>query len=385
MKDEFRDKYVESLKEKVETMNLLEDKFLEGNDFADQNIRNLAHALHGSGSTFGFPAITRASAVVEQAGEDDLLPRMKDLKQVLEKIVIGYAAAASARVSTKTEHPPIEKAPDEKLVLIIENDQETVVQIASCLEQVPGKIKTVVASDAMDAEEQLLRGAYDLVILDLVLPDKDGRQILQEIKIYFQMAVPVIVLSGVTKDVVRIDCISLGADKYLTKPFDSEELSEDIRTLLKGGEKQTLSLQPIDEPETKTAAEGSGDKPLAGKKILVADDDEHLGELITHLMTDEGASVDYVDNGKKAIDVLRSSPCSLVILDLKMPEMDGFEVLEKIRGELNRKGLPVILLTALGGEADIMRAYDIGATDYIIKPLSEVYLVARVKSLLNHH
>jgi len=62
--------------------------------------------------------------------------------------------------------------------------------------------------------------------------------------------------------------------------------------------------------------------------------------------------------------------------------MDGFDVLEKIRGELGLTSLPVILLTALGGEADIIRGYDMGVDDYMLKPISEVYLVARVKSLL---
>jgi len=80
--------------------------------------------------------------------------------------------------------------------------------------------------------------------------------------------------------------------------------------------------------------------------------------------------------------VLRSTQCSLAILDVKMPDMDGFDVLEKIRGELGLTSLPVILLTALGGEADIIRGYDMGVDDYMLKPISEVYLVARVKSLL---
>jgi len=377
MKEEFRDRYVESLKEKVETIKLLETKFLEGNAFADQNLRNLAHALHGSGSTFGFPTITRASAVVEQANEDEVLIRALELKVVLEKIIAGYAVASRARVATKTDHPKIEKAEGEKLVLVIENSEETCNQIAQCLQQQSLNIKTVLARDALDAEEQLLRGDYDLVILDLVLPDKDGRQILQEIKIFFQMALPVIVLSGVDKDAVRIDCVGLGADKYLTKPFESSELSADIRELLAGEEKQTLGLVPLDDDKTTES------KALAGQTILVADDDEHVGLLITHLMTEQGANVEYASNGREAIHKLRTTSPALAILDLKMPEMDGFEVLEEIRQDQDLKSLPVIMLIALGGEDDILRGYNMGANDYIIKPLSEAYLTARVKSLLN--
>ena len=78
---------------------------------------------------------------------------------------------------------------------------------------------------------------------------------------------------------------------------------------------------------------------------------------------------------------LRSQAFSLVILDVKMPVMDGFEVLQRIKTEL-KLDLPVIMVTAMGSEADIIRGYDLGATDYILKPFSEVLLVARVKSLL---
>lgn len=384
MKDEFRDQYVESLKEKIDTIDTLETKFHQGLEFADQNIRILAHALHGSGATFGFPAITRASAVLEQAREEDLVPRMLDLKKILEKIVTGYAAASRARVHTDSEQPKIDKADDESLVLVIENDPATADQVKACLADQPGKIRTVTAADAMAAEEQLLRGDYDLVILDLVLPDRDGRELLQEIKIYFRMQVPVIVLSGITKDVVRIDCISLGADRYLTKPLDTDKLGADIAALLAGEAKVALSLVPLDEtPTSAPAADESG--PLSGMTILVADDDEQLGQLICHLMTDQGAAVEYARDGHEAIDILRSTRCHLVILDLTMPELDGFGVVEKIRGDMDLKGLPVILLTALGGETDILRGYDMGVNDYLIKPISEVYLVARVKSLLRHH
>jgi DNA-binding response OmpR family regulator len=78
----------------------------------------------------------------------------------------------------------------------------------------------------------LLKGDYDLAIVDLVLPDKDGREILHEIKIDFQLAFPVIILSGIGKDLVRVDCMSLGADRYITKPLDQAMLARDVARLV---------------------------------------------------------------------------------------------------------------------------------------------------------
>lgn len=73
---------------------------------------------------------------------------------------------------------------------------------------------------------------------------------------------------------------------------------------------------------------------------------------------------------------------ALVILDVRMPVLDGFEVLKRIRAEPFTKRLPVIMLTAMGSESEIIKGYDMGADDYILKPYSAIQLVARVKSLL---
>jgi len=381
MKEELRAQYVKSLESRIETIDTLKEKFYEGNEFADQNIRLLAHQLHGSGSTFGFHVITKASAVLESAKEDDLVPKMMELRTILEKIIKGYSVAFPDKIAATNAAPVYEKKAGEKLVLIIEDDPTIVDQIRSCLSQQPGTITTVIAEDAQHAEDELLKGDYDLAIVDLVLPDKDGREILHEIKIDFQLAFPVIILSGIGKDLVRVDCMSLGADRYITKPLDQAMLAREIGNLLVGEAPSSLSLMPMEEAQEKNAEDAAA-RSLEGKTILVADDDRHLGELICHLMTEQGAEVKYASNGAEALAVLRSTQCSLAILDVKMPDMDGFDVLEKIRGELGLTSLPVILLTALGGEADIIRGYDMGVDDYMLKPISEVYLVARVKSLL---
>ena len=156
---------------------------------------------------------------------------MMQLKKVLQKIIAGYTVAFPEQVAASKASPAYEKQADEKLVLVIEDDPDTVALIGHCLEQQKGKVTTVVAEDALHAEDELLKGNYDLVILDLVLPDKDGRELLREIKIDFQLPYPVIVLSGITKDLVRVDCMSLGANRYIPKPFDADFLSQEIGKL----------------------------------------------------------------------------------------------------------------------------------------------------------
>jgi len=379
MKEELRAQYVKSLESRIETIDTLKDKFYEGNEFADQNIRLLAHQLHGSGSTFGFHAITKASAVLESAKEDDLVPKMMELRTILEKIIKGYSVAFPDKIAATNAAPVYEKKAGEKLVLIIEDNPTIVAQVKSCLSQQPGTITTVIAEDAQHAEDELLKGDYDLAIVDLVLPDKDGREILREIKIDFQLAFPVIILSGISKDLVRVDCMSLGADRYIAKPFDTDKLYFEAQQILQNNRLQVVSSGSATSPKTMQAPQ---DMSLKGVSILVAEDDEIQAIFITHKLADHGADVTHVENGQLALDALEKNSYSAVILDGKMPVMDGFETFQSIRRNSRLKGLPVIMVTAMGSEENIVKGYELGANDYILKPFSEEQLVNRIKSLL---
>ncbi|NDH96241.1 MAG: DNA-binding response regulator, partial [Actinobacteria bacterium] len=78
-------------------------------------------------------------------------------------------------------------------------------------------------------QEAIVKGTYDMIIMDLILPDRDGRELINEIKTEFRLATPLLVLSSLLSDSVRMECMSLGADKYLTKPFNLKELHARVR------------------------------------------------------------------------------------------------------------------------------------------------------------
>jgi len=144
-----------------------------------------------------------------------------------------------------------------------------------------------------------------------------------------------------------------------------------------------LSLVPMDGEAVEEDEEDDEEKvkALAGFDILLAEDDNMQALLIDQTLSKEGATVHYAKNGREAMQLLRSRAFALVILDVNMPMMTGFEVLQRLKDELNLV-TPVIMLTAMGEEADIIKGYELGATDYMLKPFSEVLLSARVKSLL---
>jgi len=117
-------------------------------------------------------------------------------------------------------------------------------------------------------------------------------------------------------------------------------------------------------------------------RVLVAEDDEISATILLHRLRKEGLDVTHYDNGREAYEAALEDTPDLVILDVKMPGMGGFEVLDRLRRVPSFSAVPIIMLTSMGGEADVVRGFKLGADDYVLKPFSPVELSARVWRLL---
>jgi two-component system phosphate regulon response regulator PhoB len=114
--------------------------------------------------------------------------------------------------------------------------------------------------------------------------------------------------------------------------------------------------------------------------ILVVEDEPSLRQLLANNLTFEGYTVDAVADGIPALASQQARPADLIILDLMLPEMDGFRVLRALRDK--QDPVPVLMLTARGAENDRVQGLSLGADDYLVKPFSVLELVARVKAIL---
>jgi two-component system phosphate regulon response regulator PhoB len=112
------------------------------------------------------------------------------------------------------------------------------------------------------------------------------------------------------------------------------------------------------------------------------EDDRVTATLVQHRLDREGFEVVDFDNGEDAHGWAADSDFDLAILDVKVPGMDGFELLERLRAIPRLESVPIVMLTGLGGEADVIRGLDLGANDYMLKPFSPTELMARVRRLL---
>ncbi|CAG7640200.1 Transcriptional regulatory protein SrrA [Paenibacillus solanacearum] len=114
--------------------------------------------------------------------------------------------------------------------------------------------------------------------------------------------------------------------------------------------------------------------------ILIVEDERRMRELIADYLEEEGFDIRQAANGYEAMDQVRSSPPDLVVLDLMMPGMDGYEVCKQIRHHCQAI---VIMLTAKSEEEDKLLGYELGADDYVTKPFSPKVLIAKIKAFLN--
>lgn len=118
------------------------------------------------------------------------------------------------------------------------------------------------------------------------------------------------------------------------------------------------------------------------KRIVLIEDEKDIVELVRYNFRKEGFEFSSFMSGKEGLEHLRRHPVDLVLLDIMLPDLDGFEICKRLRAEDRMKSLPIIFLTAKGEEIDRVLGLEIGADDYVVKPFSPRELVARVKAVL---
>ncbi len=118
------------------------------------------------------------------------------------------------------------------------------------------------------------------------------------------------------------------------------------------------------------------------KKLLVVEDERDISEMIVHHLKSAGYEVAAAYDGYQASDIIEDEDFDLVILDILLPGMNGWELCQKIRANSTRASLPIIFLSALSSESDRIKGFDLGGDDYLMKPFSPREMVSRVKAIL---
>jgi CheY-like chemotaxis protein len=260
-------------------------------------------------------------------------------------------------------------------LLVIEDNELERQSIVELLAHDSVEIST--ASTGAEAWESLGTRKFDCVVLDLRLPDVSGFDLLERIRVHDGLRdLPVVVFTG--RDLTEGDEIQLRklAESIVVKGVDSPERLLDETSLFL--HLVTEQLPPAKQRMLERLRQS--DEALLDKKILVVDDDVRNIFALTSLLERHGMRVASAETGREAIGLLRQDhDVDAVLMDIMMPEMDGYETMRVIRENPRHRLLPILALTAKAMKGDREKCLEAGASDYIAKPINTEELLALLR------
>jgi CheY-like chemotaxis protein len=264
-------------------------------------------------------------------------------------------------------------------LLVVEDDPAEQMSVTELLAHSDVEITT--AATGAEALAAMRGGSFDCVVLDLRLPDMSGFELLESIQADSSLRqLPIIVFTG--RD------LSEGEESELRKNAKSIVL-KGVRSPERLLDETALFLHRViaDLPQAKQnmiAGLHESDAPLEGRKVLVVDDDIRNIFALNSLLERHNMEVITATNGQEAIKLVESTEdLSLVLMDVMMPEMDGYETMRRIRTHPQFRMLPIIALTAKAMKGDREKCLEAGASDYVAKPVNTDQLLSLVRMWLH--
>jgi len=242
-------------------------------------------------------------------------------------------------------------------------------------------IDITVAPTGSDALASMRESPPDCVVLDLRLPDMSGFEVLEEMRMDSALCdLPVVVFTGKELSPEEGQQLQAVARSVVVKGVESPERLLDETALF-------LHRVVSDLPPQKQAMLErlhSSDEDLVGKQVLVVDDDVRNIFALSSVLERRGMSVLTATTGREAIETLQAKPeVAITLMDIMMPEMDGYETIRRIREIPAFRRLPIVALTAKAMKGDREKCLDAGASDYLAKPVNTDQLLSALRLWLH--
>ena len=266
--------------------------------------------------------------------------------------------------------------PVKKLILVEDDDNQRM----SISELMKGEEVDIIAvATAEEALETIQARQFDCAVVDLGLPDLPGAELIERIrKTKGGEELPIVIYTG--QDLSRAEerrLEQIAATVILKGEGSSERLLNDTALFLH------RSINAIPE-ESQIIVEPKGEATLEGRKVLIIDDDMRNIFSLTSALEQYGLSVIFAENGLEGIEKLRETPdVDIALVDIMMPEMDGYETMREIRKDARYQDIPLIAVTAKAMKGDREKCLEAGATDYVSKPVDIDQLLAVLRVQLS--
>ncbi|WP_050183514.1 response regulator [Domibacillus robiginosus] len=286
------------------------------------------------------------------------------------------SAAEEAEPVNEKSAVTIEKEqaePGRKKLLVVEDEEVQRMSVKELMSVYPIDIDT--AATGEEAMHYLKTQHVDCMILDLKLADASGLDFLQNVEKQPALK-PAHIIIYTGREVTEKEERHL--NKYTNTIIIKDTMSPE-RLLQETS--AIFQLPPGSQPQkVQSAAASITDNVLKGKRVLLVDDDVRNLFSVSSILEDHEINVTFAENGKEALHSLEEDePFDLILMDIMMPEMDGYETMQHIRRKTNWRSLPMIALTAKAMKNDREKCIEAGASDYIAKPIDPDQLIALLK------
>ena len=300
----------------------------------------------------------------------------------------GLARGAFSFVTKPTSTEGVEAAlrrikeystPRRKRLLVVEDNPAEQLSISELLGYDDVEIET--AGTGRDALAALRRHPADCVVLDLRLPDMSGFEVLEQLSADEALSeVPVVVFTGRELSAEEDARLHTMARSIVVKGVESPERLLDETALFLHRVVTDLPIEKQRMLERLTTS----DEDLVSRTVLLVDDDARNIFALSSVLERRGMRVLTATTGNEAIKLIESNnDIAIVLMDIMMPEMDGYQTMEEIRKNANFRRLPIIALTAKAMKGDREKCLDAGASDYLAKPVNTEQLLSALRSWLH--
>ncbi|SCY87703.1 hybrid sensor histidine kinase/response regulator [Desulfoluna spongiiphila] len=286
--------------------------------------------------------------------------------------LFSFTARFKAVPESVAATPTLPPTMREMCALIVDDNPSTLMVIKRYMESFGFR------TDLAESGEKAIRlcqgahhgQAYDLVVLDVRLPGMDGIEVAQHIrKTHASDAPPIVMISALGNEFEIKRAKQIGVDSFLLKPIKQSLLFDSIMEIFgyESTRKNTATRQPPPSDE------------FSGLSVLLVEDNPINRMVATEMLQGSGALIDTAECGTEAVEKVKAQRYDVVLMDIQMPQMDGFQATRAIRNDLKRISLPIIAMTAHAMYGDREKCLAAGMNDYISKPIDRTRLFSAIR------
>ena len=269
-------------------------------------------------------------------------------------------------------------------ILVVDDDPVNTKLLTSMLQT--EKYHVITAYNGKGGLEKTYQEHPDLILLDIMMPDIDGYEVTRRLKNDPKTGhIPIMLVTALDGKEDKKRGLESGADEFLNKPINLSELRARVQSLLRlkvyqeqlntRTQSQEFMLKPV-------GSDAPAEETILSPSILLVENDANEAQLFEQYLAQGTVRLKVVGDGEEALAFAESEPVDLILMDVLLPGIDGFQVIERLKKTSEHKNVQVVVVTSLDGRDDKIRGIDLGVDDYLIKPVNREELTARVKALL---